>query len=130
LATLQQSWDQFDARHKMSEDEWIAGLSQFLLDRAEMRIEYVFHWIKSNLARFKSNHANMDLLRRDFDSGAVDLRSNVEICRMQCASCNLRCLLGRRHGTDTPHDCQTSHNCPHPCDFREEHGEPEKCGYP
>ncbi|KAJ6581854.1 hypothetical protein B0H19DRAFT_1116733 [Mycena capillaripes] len=130
LATLEKSWDQFDARHQMAEDEWIAGLSQFLLDRAEMRIEYVFHWIKSNLARFKSNHANMDLLRRDFDSGAVDLRSNVEICRMQCATCNLLCVLGRRHGADTPHDCQTSHNCPHPCDFRDQHSEPEKCGYP
>jgi hypothetical protein len=114
----------------MSEAEWIAGLSQFLLDRAETRIQYVFHWIGSNLARFKSNHANMDLLRRDFDIGAVDLRSTVEICRMQCASCQLQCLLGRRHGSDTPHDCQTSHTCPHPCDFRDEHLEPEQCGYP
>ncbi|KAF7356382.1 VWFA domain-containing protein [Mycena venus] len=130
MATLQKSWDQFGARHQMSEAEWIAGLSLFLLERAEMRIKYVFHWIGSNLARFKSNHANMDLLRRDFDSGAVDLRSNVEICRMQCASCDLLCLLGRRHDTDAPHDCQTSHKCPHPCDFGDEHAEPENCGYP
>ncbi|KAF8216790.1 hypothetical protein K438DRAFT_1797846 [Mycena galopus ATCC 62051] len=130
MVALQKSWDRFGARHQMSEAEWIAGLSRFLLDSAETRIEYVFHWIKSNLARFKSNHANMDLLRRDFDSFAVDLRSNVEICRMQCASCHLQCLLGRRHGTDTPHDCQTSHKCPHPCDFRDGHVESEQCGYP
>ncbi|KAJ7809088.1 hypothetical protein B0H14DRAFT_2867919 [Mycena olivaceomarginata] len=130
LSTLQRSWDRFGERHQMSEAEWIARLSQFLLDRAETRIQYVFHWIGSNLARFKSNHANMDLLRRDFDIGAVDLRSTVEICRMQCASCQLQCLLGRRHGSDTPHDCQTSHTCPHPCDFRDEHLEPEQCGYP
>ncbi|KAJ7016426.1 hypothetical protein C8F04DRAFT_981687 [Mycena alexandri] len=130
LAELEQSWDQFELRHQTPEADWIAGLSRFLLDRAEMRIEYVFHWIKSNLARFKSNNANMDVLRRDFDSGAVDLRANVEICRMQCASCNLLCLLGRRHGTDTPHDCGTSHHCPHPCEFEYEHAELEKCGYP
>ncbi|KAF7370371.1 VWFA domain-containing protein [Mycena sanguinolenta] len=130
LATLQQSWNRFDARHQMSEAEWIAGLSHFLLDLAELRIEYVFHWIKSNLARFKSNHANMDLLRRDFDSGAVDLRSNVEICRMQCASCHLQCILGRRHGADVAHDCLTSHNCPHPCEFgKESHAGSEHCGY-
>ncbi|KAJ6519102.1 hypothetical protein C8R45DRAFT_950246 [Mycena sanguinolenta] len=131
LATLQKSWDRFDARHQMSEAEWITGLSRFLLDLAEMRIEHVFHWIKSNLARFKSNHASMDLLRRDFDSGAVDLRSNVEICRMQCASCHLQCILSRRHGADIAHDCRTSHNCPHPCEFEEEsHAGSEHCGYP
>ncbi|KAJ6484963.1 hypothetical protein DFH09DRAFT_1378006, partial [Mycena vulgaris] len=130
MSTLQKSWDRFDARHQASEVEWTAGLAQFLLDRAEMRIEYVFHWIQSNLARFTSNHANMDLLRRDFDSGAVDLRSNVEICRMQCGSCNLLCLLSRRHDADTPHDCRTSHNCPHPCDFREGHAQLQNCGYP
>ncbi|KAJ7117678.1 hypothetical protein C8R44DRAFT_199862 [Mycena epipterygia] len=130
LFALQKSWDQHDARYQTSEVEWTAGLAQFLLDRAEMRIEYVFHWIQSNLARFKSNHANMDLLRRDFDKGAVDLRSNVEICRMQCASCNLLCLLSRRHDSGTPHDCQTLHTCPHPCEFRDEHSTPEKCGYP
>lgn len=130
MSTLQKSWDQFDARHQASDVEWTAGLAQFLLDRAESRIEYVFNWIKSNLSRFTSNHANMDLLRRDFDSGAVDLRSNVEICRMQCASCNLLCLLSRRHETDEPHDCQTKHDCPHPCDFGEEHTELAQCGYP
>ncbi|KAJ7656305.1 hypothetical protein DFH06DRAFT_991968, partial [Mycena polygramma] len=129
LRTLQKSWDQFGVRQRMSEDQWIAGLSRFLLDRAEMRIEHVFHWIGSNLARFKSNNANMDLLRRDFDSGAVDLRSNVEICRMQCANCNLLCILGRRHGTDTVHDCQTSHKCLYPCDFLDDHAELENCGY-
>ncbi|KAJ7696454.1 hypothetical protein B0H17DRAFT_398658 [Mycena rosella] len=130
MSTLQKSWDRFDKRDKTPEVEWTTGLAQFLLDRAEMRIDYVFHWIQSNLARFKSNHANMDLLRRDFDSGAVDLRANVEICRMQCGSCHLLCLLSRRHGPDIPHDCRTSHNCPHPCGFSEEHIQPEKCGYP
>ncbi|KAJ7504160.1 hypothetical protein B0H11DRAFT_1709774, partial [Mycena galericulata] len=130
MSTLQKSWDKFDTRHQTPEVEWIAGLTHFLQARAEMRIEYVFHWIKSNLARFKSNHANMDVLRRDFDTGAVDLRSNVEICRMQCASCNLLCLLSRRHEADILHDCQTSHICPHPCDFGEEHSQAETCGYP
>ncbi|KAK7025067.1 VWFA domain-containing protein [Favolaschia claudopus] len=129
LAALQQSWNRFDTRHDMSEEEWIAQLSQFLLDRAETRIQYVFRWIGSNLLRFTSNNAAMDLLRRDFDSGAVDLRSNVEICRMQCASCNLQCLLGRRHGVDVPHNCQTSHKCPHLCDFDNDHTRPVQCGY-
>ncbi|KAJ7781844.1 hypothetical protein DFH07DRAFT_389440 [Mycena maculata] len=127
---LQKSWDRFDARHQILEMEWIAGLAQFLQDRAEMRIEYISRWIDSNLARFKSNHANIDLLRRDFDRGKVDLRGNVEICRMQCASCNLLCLLGRRHEGDIPHDCRTSHICLHSCDFGEEHPQSKSCGYP
>ncbi|KAJ7739823.1 hypothetical protein B0H16DRAFT_1567947 [Mycena metata] len=136
LALFQKSWDQFEVRNRIPEVEWTDGLSKFLLDRAELRIEYVFRWIQSNLARFqsnhpngvKSNHANLELLRREFEAGAVDLRLNVEICRMQCASCNLLCILGRRHATDTPHNCQTSHRCPHPCEY--EHDEFEECGYP
>ncbi|KAJ7180889.1 hypothetical protein C8R46DRAFT_1070879 [Mycena filopes] len=131
LFELEQSWDRFETRHQTAEADWVSGLSKFLLDRAEMRIKYVFHWIKSNLARFTSNNASMDLLRRDFDRGAVDLRLNVEICQMQCASCSLLCLLSRRHGTDTPHNCGTSHHCPHPCEFDDAHtGELEPCGYP
>ncbi|KAJ6612229.1 hypothetical protein B0H10DRAFT_2165565 [Mycena sp. CBHHK59/15] len=130
LVTLQKTWDQFDKRHQMPDIEWTAQLAKYLMDLAEMRIEHVFLWIQSNLSRFKSNHANMDLLRRDFEGGAVDLKSNIEICRMQCATCNLLCLLDRRHDPLTPHDCQTSHDCPHPCDFDEEHTKAEKCGYP
>ncbi|KAJ7252459.1 hypothetical protein C8J57DRAFT_1519796 [Mycena rebaudengoi] len=127
LSTLQMTWDRFDKRHQTPDSDWTAGLATYLMDLAEMRISHVFHWIKSNLSRFKSNHANMDILRRDFESGAVDLKSNVEICRMQCATCELLCLLDRRH--DAPHDCMTSHDCTHPCDLDEKDNKVEKCGY-
>ncbi|KAJ6609456.1 hypothetical protein B0H10DRAFT_2063907 [Mycena sp. CBHHK59/15] len=130
LATLQTAWHQFGGRHNQSESEWTTQLAVYLTNLAELRIQHVFEWISSNVSRFSVNHANMELLRRDFDSAAEDLRSNVEICRMNCASCDLSCLLSWRHGVNTPHDCGTSHRCPRSCDFGEEHAEAKVlCGY-
>jgi hypothetical protein len=115
----------------MPDDEWIAQLSIFLDDVADMRINHVREWITSNLSRFKTSHANVDNLRRTFDDASVDLKANVQLCKMQCASCNLFCLRNRGHEAEEPHDCQTDHHCGHLCDLGEEHPEEEKdCGYP
>ncbi|KAJ7251441.1 hypothetical protein C8J57DRAFT_674909 [Mycena rebaudengoi] len=129
LATLQDAWDQFDNRHHWTENEWAAELDVYLTNLVELRIQHVFDWISSNLSRFTVSHANMELLLRDYDVAKVDLKSNVEICRMQCSSCDLLCLLSRRHGSNTPHDCRTSHLCPRACDFGEEHDTDIICGY-
>lgn len=132
LAVLRNTWDERDDRHTSSDNEWVARLSSYLTKQADLRIEHVREWIESNLARFKSAHANMDILRRTFEREAVELKANVEICKMQCASCHLFCLQSRRHESDQPHDCGTSHKCPCMCAYGSEHLEENEkaCGYP
>ncbi|KAJ7246483.1 hypothetical protein C8J57DRAFT_1360578 [Mycena rebaudengoi] len=131
LVVLQHSWDKFAGRADATDAEWIGGLSAYLDGLAELRIQHVYEWISSNLSRFKSNHANIEMLRRVFESSVVDLRGNIEICGTQCAHCQLKCLLSRRHDSSIPHDCRTSHQCAHSCDFRDEHPTTVKtCGLP
>ncbi|KAF7370364.1 VWFA domain-containing protein [Mycena sanguinolenta] len=131
LTALQKSWDHFGRRPYSIEAEWVQELSTYLADIAELRIQQVHSWISSNLSRFKTNNANIEMLKRVFETTIVDLRTNVEICGAQCVSCQLKCLLSRRHDSNTPHDCQTTHQCLHPCDFGEEHPTTEKmCGLP
>ncbi|KAJ7509859.1 hypothetical protein B0H11DRAFT_2270198 [Mycena galericulata] len=131
LVFLQHSWDKFAGRADATDAEWIGGLSAYLDGLAELRIQHVYEWISSNLSRFKSNHANIEMLRRVFESSVVDLRGNIEICGTQCAHCQLKCLLSRRHDSSIPHDCRTSHQCVHSCDFGDEHPTTVKtCGLP
>ncbi|KAJ6534677.1 hypothetical protein DFH09DRAFT_932195, partial [Mycena vulgaris] len=131
LVILQNSWDQLDRRPFTTDTEWTRDLSGYLDGLVELRIQHVYEWISSNLSRFKTSHANMEMLRRVFESTIVDLRANVEICGTQCANCQLKCLLSRRHDPSIPHDCRTSHACPLQCDFGDEHPTTEKmCGLP
>ncbi|KAJ7698920.1 hypothetical protein B0H17DRAFT_1049693 [Mycena rosella] len=131
LVVLQNSWDQLDRRPYTAEAEWTSDLSSYLDGLVEMRIQRVYEWISSNLSRFKSSHANMEMLRRVFETTIVDLRANVEICGAQCTHCQLKCLLTRRHDANVSHDCRTSHQCLRSCDFGEEHPTTQKmCGLP
>ncbi|KAJ7231899.1 hypothetical protein B0H12DRAFT_204922 [Mycena haematopus] len=131
LIALQKSWDHFGRRPYTDEAEWIQAMSAYLAGIAELRIQHVHSWISSNLSRFKTSNANIEMLKRVFETTIVDLRANVEICGAQCVNCQLKCLLSRRHDSTTAHDCQTTHQCLHPCDFGEEHPTTEKmCGLP
>ncbi|KAJ7117660.1 hypothetical protein C8R44DRAFT_791229 [Mycena epipterygia] len=131
LIILQDSWDQLDRRPYTTDAEWTPELSTYLDGLAELRIQHVYEWISSNLSRFKSSHANIEMLRRVFETTIVDLRANVEICGTQCANCHLKCLLSRRHESTVPHNCRSSHQCLRPCDFGNEHPATEKtCGLP
>ncbi|KAJ7180916.1 hypothetical protein C8R46DRAFT_595271 [Mycena filopes] len=131
LMVLQNSFHNFARRPYTADADWIRELSEYLERLAELRIQHVHAWISSNLSRFTTTHANMEMLRRMFETTIVDLRANVEICGTQCAKCQLRCLLSRRHDSKMPHDCRTSHDCVHPCDFGDEHPAAEKsCGLP
>ena len=56
------------------------------------------------------------------EGAIVDLKSNVQFCKLQCASCQLLCVQSRSH--DGPHTCQTNHLCIHECDFCQE---PREC---
>ncbi|KAF9016568.1 hypothetical protein BDZ89DRAFT_1075488 [Hymenopellis radicata] len=131
LSDLSHSWPGFSMRAKMSELEWFTGLSQYLHGLVDARIDLVHQWIEVNLARFSASHASISDLGREFEKLQVDLKSGVELCRMKCASCNLLCVGNRRHDSDVQHDCQTSHVCPQPCEYVDEHeGETKPCGYP
>ncbi|KAF5381827.1 hypothetical protein D9757_008331 [Collybiopsis confluens] len=124
LQKLFASWDGFSGRNLAGSDRtWTEELSQYLVDLLDQRIERVRHWIDSNLARFKAEHANIDALRRMMDNAVIDLKSHVELCKMKCESCNLLCIRGRRHNGKDAHDCATSHKCAHSCEFDDGHDE-------
>lgn len=131
LAALRNTFSHIDLRQEKTDIEWTSELSSYLDRLADMRIDHVREWITSNLSRFKAGHANIDALRRMFDGAIVELKSNVQLCKMQCASCHLLCLRSRFHDPGEPHDCQTSHQCKQFCDFGDEHeNEAKLCGYP
>jgi hypothetical protein len=126
LTTLRNDWDQVHSRQLMSDALWTSHLSAYLEHLAEMRVEHVREWIALNLSRFQTGHANIEDLRRTFESAIVDLKAGVQLCKTKCASCHLLCVQSRLH--DGAHDCQTSHECIHVCDFcGNDVGEPKHC---
>ena len=121
LAVLRTAWEGHASRQYITEDEWIAGLTQHLETIVNIRIAHVREWLDQNLSRFQAVgggrgcHARIDELKRDFESSIVDLRGNVQLCGITCAECQLRCVKSRVH--DGVHDCQSAHLCVHECDF-------------
>ncbi|KAF8548768.1 hypothetical protein OG21DRAFT_684156 [Imleria badia] len=120
LTVLRTAWEGHASRQHTTEDEWIAGLTQYLEMIVNLRIAHVHEWLEQNLSRFHAvggggGHASLDELKRDFESSIVDLRGNVQLCGMTCAECQLRCIKGRVH--EGAHDCQSDHMCVHECDF-------------
>ncbi|KAF7309973.1 VWFA domain-containing protein [Mycena indigotica] len=134
LLALQRSWDQLNQRPYREETEWFNQLVDYLNTLVDMRISHVHKWISSNLSRFTESQANMEMLRRVFETSMVDLRANVELCGTQCSNCQLKCLLGGRHSQSLGHDCRTNHACTRSCDFGDDDhpvGERSKqCGLP
>jgi hypothetical protein len=130
LIQLCQAWEGYRFRSVSNEAEWVNDLSVYLTHLVDIRVNHVQLWISKNLESFQQTaHANITILLRAFDTAVIDIKSNTELCRHQCASCNLFCLLNRRHES-RGHDCLTSHKCSHHCDFSEEHPEDDKlCGY-
>jgi hypothetical protein len=128
LMTLQQSWSGYRSRQDKVDREWIAELRVYLDHLVDMRLRHVQEWMSSNQSRFKTNHASFETLRRAFEASVVDLKAHVQICQMQCGSCHLHCLLSRLH--EGLHDCQTSHQCPHTCEYSSQHqGQQIPCGF-
>ncbi|KAI6143615.1 hypothetical protein BKA82DRAFT_2416446 [Pisolithus tinctorius] len=126
LTVLRNSWDRNEMRQHLSDPEWADGLSQYLEQIVNLRIDHVREWLTQNLSRFQTGHASIEELRRTFENASVDLRSNVQLCRLQCASCQLLCIQSRLH--DGPHNCRTDHACIHQCDFcKEGTGENRAC---
>ncbi|KAI6030357.1 hypothetical protein EDC04DRAFT_2572165 [Pisolithus marmoratus] len=126
LTVLRNSWDRHETRQNLPDPEWADSLSQYLEQIVTMRIDHVREWLTQNLSRFQTTHASIEELRRTFDDATVDLRSNVQLCRLQCADCQLLCVQSRLH--DGPHSCRTDHVCIHLCDFcKESTGDRRAC---
>jgi hypothetical protein len=125
LTILRNTWDQVHSRQRMTDVQWTSGLSAYLDRLVDMRVEHVHEWITLNLSRFQAvRHANIDDLRRIFESAIVDLKAGVQLCKTKCASCYLLCAQSRLH--EGFHHCQTSHKCIHMCDLCDDGPEERK----
>lgn len=125
LQVLSRAWGDHDSRQHVSEDVWVENLTAQIDTLVNLRIAHVNEWISSNVARFQSGQASIDELMREFESATVDMKSNVQLCKLKCAKCELLCVQSRLH--DGQHNCQTSHTCIHSCDFCASSGETKPC---
>ncbi|KAF8967726.1 hypothetical protein BDZ97DRAFT_507114 [Flammula alnicola] len=134
LKTLCESWDGYQSRHEKDENTWINELSTYLTHLVDTRIEHVTIWISTNLDNFAVKNttqaSTVTALYRVLDTTVIDIKANVELCKQQCGSCQLLCLLSRGHDAKA-HSCFTSHKCAHQCEFSDEHRQSFKlCGFP
>jgi hypothetical protein len=126
LSGLQRSWSEYHTRDAIPESEWVRGLEGHLEGLANNRVSRVSDWVSINTSRFTSKEASFDSLKRLFDNTVVDLKANIQMCKMTCISCHLICLRVRHH--DGHHDCSTSHECLKRCGYSNEHEEEATCG--
>ena len=123
LHALVTEWDEFDSRQLIPDAQWAQELTQHLEELVEMRIDHVRAWVESNLVRFQAGHASVMELQRTLESAVIDLKSSVQLCRMQCQSCQLFCIRNRFH--EDAHECKTTHTCTQSCEYCAEAGEHE-----
>ncbi|KAG2076123.1 hypothetical protein BDR04DRAFT_1003889 [Suillus decipiens] len=125
LHVLSHAWQDYDSRQHMADVLWIENLTIHIDTLANLRIAHVREWISLNVARFSNGHASIGELMRTFSDATIDLKSNLQLCKLKCASCELLCIQSRLH--DGQHNCQTSHACIHSCDFCVLSGETKAC---
>ena len=126
LVVLRRSWDRFSFRQHIPDSEWMGDLSQYLERVVSLRVNHVQEWLSQNLSRFQTGqHASTEELRRTFESEVVDLKSSVQLCKVQCANCQLLCIQNRFHNGQ--HNCLTNHQCAHQCVFCYDNGEHKNC---
>ena len=118
LAALLEPWSPSKPRQFMPESELLAELRAYLSELVDLRVNHVRSWINCNLARFQGDHAAIEDLRRRFDNIAIEMKTNVQLCGVPCASCNLLCIRSRLHEGD--HNCNTDHKCAYNCVFCED----------
>ncbi|PAV19468.1 hypothetical protein PNOK_0440200 [Pyrrhoderma noxium] len=129
LKNLIHRWPEFGVRGNEPDQSWTKCLCIFLEDLVEKRIYHVRSWIDINLSGFQQeNNSAIEELRRAIDSGIVDLKRGISICKVQCEECRFLCLLPPFH--DGMHDCETDHECHFNCEFTNEHDGPQLCSLP
>ncbi|PSR93746.1 hypothetical protein PHLCEN_2v4641 [Hermanssonia centrifuga] len=129
LVSLQTFWDKYKTRFEEVDVQWVKGLEGHLNELAQYRVGHVQKWLDINRSRFQANITEFEVVLRSFETLSVNLKSGLQLCKMQCAECQLFCLHSRHH--DGPHNCRTSHMCPHNCHYTDEHMDTEEsCGLP
>ncbi|KAI0280129.1 hypothetical protein BGY98DRAFT_965783 [Russula aff. rugulosa BPL654] len=126
LAALREAWGRSTPRQSMQDSEWTSELAAHINRLMDLRVAHVRLWLDTNLQRFQAGHAIIDDLRRRFESMVIEMKTNARLCRVQCASCHLLCVLNRLHEGD--HSCETTHTCAYNCRFCG--GDPKTCGIP
>ncbi|KAI9434861.1 hypothetical protein H4582DRAFT_2080533 [Lactarius indigo] len=102
-------------RQFMPDSEWMREIVSHLNGLVDLRVNHVRRWLDSNLERFQGGHAAIEDLRRRFDTIVIEMKTNVQLCKAQCASCHLLCIRSRLH--EGEHSCRTTHKCVHNCEF-------------
>lgn len=136
LAALRESWNSAkpgqDLRLKKKkvskkstvtirpDSEWVGEFASHLSQLIDLRINHVRLWLDSNLRRFQRGHTAIEDLHRRFDNLVVEMKANVQLCGVPCASCHFLqvpflCVRSRLHNGD--HSCQTAHQCGYSCGF-------------
>ena len=118
LVALFDSWTPSEPRQLMPDSELVAELRTHLNGLIDLRVSHVRSWLDCNLARFQGEHAAIEDLRRRFDNIVIEMKTNVQLCGAQCASCYLLCIRSRLHEGD--HSCNTDHKCAYNCGFCED----------
>ena len=118
LIALLESWVPSAPRQFVPDSEFVAKLKERLSGLADLRVNHVRSWLDCNLARFQGDHAAIEDLRRRFDNMVIEMKTNVQLCGAQCASCHLFCVRSRLHEGD--HSCNTDHKCAFNCGFCED----------
>lgn len=111
-------------RQFMPDSELVAELRTHLNALVDSRANSTQFWLDCNLAGFQGEHAAIEDLHRTFDKAVIEMRTNVQVCGVQCARCNLLCIRSRHHEGD--HSCNTDHSCVHKCEYCED--EIKQCG--
>jgi hypothetical protein len=119
---LLRSWSPSTPRQLIPDAEWMAELVNSLNGLVDLRVNHVRSWMDCNLSRFEGGHAAIEDIRRRFDNTVIELRTSVQLCGSQCASCNLLCIRSRLHEGD--HNCSTDHKCASVCEFCEDESRP------
>ena len=113
LAALLGPWSPSVPRQFMPESEFLGELQAYLTGLINLRVNHVRSWLNCNSGRLQGDNTVIEDIRRRFDNMVIEMKSNVQLCGSQCASCHLICIRSRLH--DGSHSCNTSHKCAHKC---------------
>jgi len=128
LVAFREAWEAETPRSSQSELDWTADFTAHLESLADLRIVHVRQWIQSNLERFTSQHANVQVLYRALENAVVDMKLNLEICKQKCSTCFRSCMRSRRHDLESSHDCCTDHSCHFDCEYENHAEDRPVCG--
>ncbi|KAI0246219.1 hypothetical protein BJV78DRAFT_1286673 [Lactifluus subvellereus] len=125
LTILRESWSPNSVRQSIPDPDWMSNLAAYINGLIELRVNHVRLWLDSNLERFQASHATIEDLRRRFDNMVIEMKTNVQLCSAQCASCHLLCC---GFCEDDPKACGTSAG--HPGEHIEAHSCVALCSAP